>query len=362
MKGETDIRQYIKMKKTKVIIIILSLIFALTVLAAIIFHTYYAKMNFSDGSSKMATTEDVNAFNQEHETEAEDSDLEKIKLTEEKMRKNLETKKSDIVYTNDVFNILLIGSDERDGVGGSRSDCMILCSINKKSKEIVLTSFMRDCYVAIPGYGNNRLNAAYSFGGYKLLEQTLEQNFKLEIDRYAKVDFFAFMDIVDSIGGVDITLSDDEIEVLNAYLHEINEIEGKPIDTDYITGSAGTYHLNGKQTLAFTRNRYTGNSDFSRTERQRIVLEAIKNKISTCNIIELNNLLNAVLPNVTTDITSGECVSILLNAPAYMSYDLISNRVPYDGSFENIVTNKMAVLSLDFEENIKNLYRDIYHK
>lgn len=348
------------MKKTKITIIscvmVLLLIF---VCATTAFKGIYNKMNHENAdNSQISETEKSEYLENEKDNELIDSTQEEIDRINALIEKNIE-KGEELEFNDGVFNILLIGSDERETVQGSRSDCMILCSINKETHKVTLTSFMRDSYVSIEGHDNNRLNAAYAFGGTDLLIDTIESNFKIPIDRYVKVDFFAFMDIVDIVGGIDIELSDEEIKVLNDYLGEINMIMGED-GQDRIEGTAGTYHLNGKQALAYSRNRYTGNSDFSRTERQRKILIAIKNRVADCNIVELYKLLNTGLPYVTTDITEGEFLSLLIDFPAYISNDITSNRVPYDGSYTGATINKMSVLSLDFEENIANLKKDIY--
>lgn len=347
-------------KKLKIFISILVVLGFLVGTAGVVFKAYYSKLNYQKADSSVISSEEKEIYNKEQQDQnLIDSDESIIKEMENEILENIQSNSTEIPYNNNVFNILLIGTDDRETVQGSRSDAMILCSINKETKSITLTSFMRDCYVEIPNHGNNRLNAAYAFGGTQLLIDTIEQNFKIEIDRYAKVDFFAFMDIVDAVGGVDIDLSEDEIRVLNLYLGEVNEILNEQ-GTDSISGPAGVYHLNGKQALAYSRNRYTGNSDFSRTQRQRNVLNAIKESVKDCSIIELNNLLNTILPYITTDLTEGECLSLLLDAPSYLSNDMASNRIPYDGAYSGVTINKMAVLSLDFKENISNLYKDIY--
>ena len=121
-----------------------------------------------------------------------------------------------IMKDDDVKNILLIGQDAREGEGRQRSDSMILCSINTKTKKIVLTSLMRDMYVQIPGYSSNKLNAAYCFGGMELLDQVIENNFGITIDGNVAVDFFGFMDAMSVIGNLDIELTAEEAEIFSA--------------------------------------------------------------------------------------------------------------------------------------------------
>lgn len=325
------------------------------------FSSLYGKMNYQKSTEKTISDEEKNQYIKEEEDQnLIDSDSKEISEADNMLKINMEDAEK-LDFNDGVFNILLIGQDGRETVSGARSDCMILCSINEKTKRVILTSFMRDCYVSIEGHENNRLNASYAFGGVGLLKKTIENNFKIPIDRYVEVDFFSFMDIVDSIGGIDIELSDDEIKVLNDYLVEVNMILDEE-GSDKIDGKAGMYHLNGKQSLAYARNRYTGNSDYSRTERQRKILMAIKEEIKDYNPLQLLEIYNSVGKYITTDITAGEFLTMFINAPSYMKNEIVSNRVPYDNTFKELTIRKMAVLSLDFEKNIKLLKEDVYGK
>lgn len=349
-----------KQKVLKIILAVLcvGLIFILG--GYFVVDNYYSKMNYKTQDEVVLPANDNVSEEIEQDTQTtEDSPEELIKRMEDAIKKNLENESTQLVSSDEVFNILLIGSDNRAGVAGSRSDSNIVASINKSTKEITLTSFMRDSYVSIPGYSNNRLNASYAYGGPSLLIDTIETNFKIPIERYVQVDFFAFIDIIDAIGGVDIEISDAEMDLINKYSGEINRIQGLDSNADALTES-GLVHLNGKQALSYSRIRYVGNADFERTERQRKVLTNAFSKISDMNLIELNNLFNVVLPNITTDLTKGECISLLLDMADYKNYEIKSNRVPYDGTWSGIYVSGMAVLSIDFDTNIRNLQRDIY--
>lgn len=369
------------MKKIKKSIIILILIVATLLLTGVaIFFNYYNKMNIEEPDNIKITEEEKEKYdNQEKDESLVNSDDKTISDVENNINDNIsseikdildndlqnkgeespvtapdkETTLEDIINSKNIFNILLIGTDNREINGRGRSDSMIICSINKDTKEIYLTSILRDCYLSIPGYGNNRINASYAYGGTQLLIDTIKENFKINIDRYVKVDFFSFMKIVDCIGGIDIELSSDEIKVLNDYLWDKQA-------GDKITTGAGIYHLNGNQTLAYSRNRYTGHSDFARTNRQRKVLMAIKDKTKDLSIIELNSLFNELLPLVTTNLTEKECLEFLLDIKSYMKSDIKSNRIPYDKTYKGVTIDKMSVISIDFDTNIKNFYRDVY--
>ena len=261
-----------------------------------------------------------------------------------------------------VINVLLIGNDSRlDGDDG-RSDAMILVSISDKTKTITMTSLLRDMYVEIPGHDGNRLNAAYSYGGPELLMQTIEENFDIPVHRYALVNFQAFANLVDAVGGIDLELTNDEVQYVNGYLMEYNQLEGRDLATDFLDPSlSGMIHLNGPQALAFTRNRYIG-TDFGRTERQRKVLSAVIAKLPGSVLTNGGELADGLFPNLTTNLKQGECFSLSLNAWKFLSYDMVQQCVPIEGSYSNATIRDMAVLEVDFEANKKFLKSTLYGK
>lgn len=335
---------------------IVGLIFVLVVGAFLLFHHYYKKLNFDDGDVEFKTTE----YTPDEESLASDSDAELIESADAALRENLENNSTPVMFSDDVYNILLIGQDSRDKYTLGRSDSMIIVSINKKTDEIIMTSIMRDIYTTIPGVGNARINAAYAYGGADLLIDTIQANFKIKIDSYVAVNFYSFMDVVDAVGGVEISVSDAEVRVLNSYVEEINELEGLP-KNDGKLDKGGTYVLTGKQALGYSRIRYVGNADYERTERQRRVLEAVINKSKKLSLSKLNDLLEEVLPEVLTDIEEGQMLSLVLNFTTdYKDYDIKQCRVPYDGTYSGLTIDGADVLGIDFQTNINNLRRDIY--
>lgn len=282
---------------------------------------------------------------------------------EELLRRELEGETELIASNSNVMNILLLGSDTRAAGKAStgRTDSIIMLSINPDSKRIVMTSFMRDMYVKIPGYSSNRINVPYLLGGAPLLEKVIESNFGLPTDRYVTVDFYCFMDIVNIFGGIDQELSAEEIRDMQRIIQEMNELTGEARGTDLLpSSSAGTYHLNGKQALAYARSRYSSGGDSGRTQRQRNVLALLFEKAKGLNLIQLHELMETVLPSITTDMTKGEIISLLLKSKTYLSYELVSNRVPADGTGYNTMINEASVISVDFAANRKILADLIY--
>lgn len=245
---------------------------------------------------------------------------------------NKESNKEIIKANEDVINILLLGVEEFGGA--SNTDSIMIATINTKDNTMKLTSIMRDLYVTIPGYSNNRINSVYSKGGIDLLYETINLNFGVQLDGYAKVGFDAFEKIVDIVGGVEISLTEKEAK----YLNSTNYIS----EPKYRNVVAGKQVVNGNQALGYCRVRKvstgTESSDFGRTQRQRVVLNAIFNKVKSKNIIQLGFLMNDILTNVKieTDISKKQFTDIMVQGVKLNIKTLENKRIPSNGSFNNI--------------------------
>ncbi len=239
--------------------------------------------------------------------------------------------------SRDIVNILLIGQDRRPGETRARSDSMILCTINKETKTMVLTSILRDLYVQIPGYQDNRVNVAYAAGGMKLLNQTLEQNFGLQIDGNVEVDFSQFQTIVDLLGGVSIDLRQDEAKL-------INKNTGSKL-------TEGRNLLNGEQALNYARIRsLDGDGDFSRTNRQRKVINAILDTYKNAGLGTILSMLDDILPMITTDMSNLEILAYAMElGPMLPEMTVLSQRIPADGTYSGQMIRGMAVLVADMD-------------
>ena len=266
--------------------------------------------------------------------------------------------------SKDVTNILLVGTDSRQkGTKRSRTDTMIILSIDKKNNRVTMTSVLRDTYVTIPGVGKNRLNAAFVFGGPKLLFKTFDENFGIHLDKYVQIDFYNFIKLVDAVGGVDLKLSADEINVMNkTYIPYIDKSLKKKTTANLIKkNNTGIYHLNGIQALAYSRVRYVG-TDFARTERQRKVISQIIKKTKKLSVSELNDLADIVLPMITTNLSQGEVMSLLVNAKEYLNYKIVNGRMPINGSYKYMTVRGASVLGVNFAKNKKYWYKLVYGK
>lgn len=257
-----------------------------------------------------------------------------------------------------VTSVLLIGTDGRSLDERGRSDTMMLVSINSSTKKIHVTSFMRDSYVEIPGYGWDKLNASYSYGGAELLMDTIEHNFGVKIDDYVSINFLSFASIVDSVGGIDVDLSDAEAGEINVILQaEVNQIMGDNVTDDLLSGGGKNVHLIGKQALAYARIRHIGNADFERTERQRRVVDLVMNKMKSFSPIMMKNLASNVLPDVSTNMETSELYLLSLRAPMLLSYERVPLQIPVDGSYYGESTPSGDALIVDLDSNY-NVLRD----
>ncbi len=271
------------------------------------------------------------------------------------------------VSDDNVFNVLLVGTDARQDGRNGLSDSMILVSINKTTKQIVMTSFMRDINVQIPGTDAetwHKLNWAHSHGGAELLMDTLEFNFGVQIDYYAKVDFVAFAQIIDSVGGLDIEITQAEATAMQDPMREQNRILGNEYGTDYLY-EAGTYHMNGNQALAYSRIRKKVGDDFARTDRQRQVLTLISDKVKDMKLTELDKFIQDVLPKITTNMDKSTVKSLIFSMPLCLNYEKSSQRVPFGDnkeSWDYASTADGSVIQVDFEQNRQFLLDTIYRK
>ena len=247
-----------------------------------------------------------------------------------------------------ILNILLFGQDAH-GSGENdfgRSDTIILLSLDNLHQKIKLTSFQRDTYVTVPGYGDGKLNSAFSLGGVPLSIRMVEANFGIRVDKYACVDFNSFRKIIEVLGGVDIELSIDEIEYINAQIDVNNQLKYTEfLDVDY-SKETQVVHLDGFQALWYARNRGAdslgGISDYSfsgddwdRTQRQRKLLETImtslKEEASLTDIVEI---VNEIGPLVTTNLKKNDITFLVSNCMTYLDYDMVEMSIPTEPNWK----------------------------
>ena len=245
----------------------------------------------------------------------------------------------------DIENIALFGVDNSGAkYNEERSDAMKIISLNKTDKTIAITSVERDVVVYIPGdyqkYGH--FNWAYWFGGPKLAVQTLNYNLDLDITKYATFTFGAVEDLVDLLGGIDVELTGNEAATVG------------------IGSYAGTYTLNGKQALSYSRIRKL-DSDFTRMERQNYVIQAVMNKLKNQDILTIMNIVNEMLPSINTNLTVNEIKDYITSL---LSYDLgnIEQYKEPSGEYNDIQTcpGLGGYIVRSYSGMVENLHKNIY--
>lgn len=223
----------------------------------------------------------------------------------------------------EIVNIMLVGQDARPGEPAQRSDSMILMTFNRKTGEVILTSFLRDQYVPIPGFGNTKLCHAYSYGGMTLLNKTLETQYGVQIDGNVTFNFEGFEKIIDMLGGVEITLTQKEAKALN----------------DLVAGKwslkEGKQTLTGLQALRYSRLRHI-DSDFQRTERQRKVIMSVIEAYKNCSMSEMLEILEETMPLITTNIPKTDIYSYAFNLfPMLSGAQMKTQQMPAAGTFQS---------------------------
>jgi len=278
--------------------------------------------------------ETVDAPDSSEEMKQAESEIEEVK-------KNI-----DIPQDKNVYNILLIGTDNRGNEVNGRSDAMIILSVNKKTKQISLVSLMRGLYVQIPGRGYGMLNASYSYGGPKLLLKTIEENLRVRIDDYVSINFGGFTKAIDTVGGVNINLTTAEVNYLTKYFPN----EGLKV---------GTNRLNGTLALAFARIRKI-DSDFKRTGRQREVIEALIKKMTTLSISKLDSTARQLLPLVKTNKSGTALVGLAIDGLKYKNYPIKQMMLPIPDTHKMIVVRGTQMEWFDVTKNVEALHAQLY--
>ncbi len=262
-----------------------------------------------------------------------------------------------IMDSEDVINILLLGVENIFGETYGRSDSIMVASLNKKTGEIGLVSFLRDTYVKIPGHGSDRLNAAYSYGGAKLIMETIEENFRVDIDSYVIINFEGFEALIDELGGIKISLTPAESEYLNTTRYISNPEERNTV--------AGVQTMSGSQVLGYCRVRKvpTANGlqyDYGRTYRQRTVLKAVFDKYKEKNLVELYTVMKKCFSYVTAPASlesiAAECLQIVME---HRTLEFETLQIPAKGYFKDATIGGQEVLSF-YPKNIDILQEFLY--
>ena len=252
-------------------------------------------------------------------------------------------------------NIAIFGVDSRsDDYGiGNRSDCIIIASINNNTGEIKLISVYRDTYVNIEGHGLDKITHAYSYGEAPLAINTLNKNLDLNIKEFVTVNFDSVAEAVDQLGGVELTITADEIKYINGYISETSKVTGK---TSQNITKPGTYTVDGVQAVAYSRIRYTAGGDYKRTERMRTVIDAMFTKLKTRSLAQINSFADKILPHVYTNISAGDILSMVPNMAKYKVTESIG--WPYDTKGKTM--DRWYGIPITLESNVQQLHKEAF--
>lgn len=268
-----------------------------------------------------------------------------------------------IQHTDHIYNVLLVGTDERsDNTTGARnSDTMMLLTVNYKDEKITLTSLLRDTYVTYKYMSGGKerentakLNTAYAIGGIHTLISAIESNYGVKIDNYVRVNWFSFVDVFEVLGGVNVDVNQKDLETLNAVISDTCACLGISADNKKLV-VGGYQHLDAVQTLAYCRYRVS-DADFGRTERQREVLTQVFQKFKSSSLSKITELLNTVLPMLTTDLSEGNCASLLIKFPSIAGFKVEQLRLPAYREY----TEQGGSLIPDWDKTLRRLFKNTY--
>lgn len=293
------------------------------------------------------------------EIERTNIDTDKIVINDEVVETKTEKKKEEVKVSKGCRNIALFGVDARDGdLGkGSRSDTIMIANINMDTHEIKLVSVYRDTYLNLGNDSYNKCNGAYAKGGPEQAITMLNMNLDMDITDYVTVGFSGLIEAIDALGGIEIEVTDAEINHLNNYQLCMAEEMG----VDYIpVTEPGKQTLNGMQATAYCRIRYTKGDDFKRAERQRDVLGAMILKAKDASLTSLKDAVTAVLPSINTSLSVNEIISVLgtvaeYNVVASEGFPFENERAP-----ANVGSKGACIVPTTLEENVILLHELLY--
>lgn len=279
--------------------------------------------------------------------------IETVKLDADKLNISKEAKERGTGY----LNVALFGVDSREGElnKDTRSDTIMIASLNRETLEVKIVSVYRDTLLQQSDDTLNKANAAYSFGGPEGAIAMLNENLDMDIEHYVTVNFNALIDVIDAVGGVEIDVQPEEVNYINGYATEIIKVTGKGSGG---VNEPGLQTLNGVLATAYSRIRYTSGDDFKRTERQREVLTKVIEKLQGASLTQINKIIDKVFPEVSTNFTLTEILDYALDAFDYKLGE--TTGFPFDKSTDTLNKIGSVVIPVTLESNVKQLHEFLF--
>lgn len=360
-KNAESVNKSIKKKKArkskKWLIVLGAVLFAMLVLVGCVLAFLWSKLDLIRYDNEVdygVYTEQTIEQETEMEEEEEIVDISGLEMVETAP----EIPDSEIFEDSNVFNILIIGTDERteEFNVNARSDCMILLSIDRERNTVKLVSLERGIGAPIlDGVYKGQydwLTHIFRYGGAELLRKTVEHCFKVDVDHYVRFNFTSVTSIIDAIGGIELELTELEAQGLNGYVRTNAKAKHKM--------ETGLNHFDGYDALQFARLRFI-DSDWKRIERQRKVILATVDAVKDSSLLELNELANTVLPMVQTNLTKLEIAELVLYAPKFLTATFDQMTIPKEGTYGGMgVIYDKGAFAVDYEINNDLLHRFFY--
>lgn len=346
-----------KKNKTKetliaVLCFILCIVLVVSGALAIIIRSKFNKMNFGDGFG--GNPDATFLYEEENLNFQQISDIENAESVKE-LVKSWATNGGDKLYSKNVINVLLIGEDDEDG--SHRSDSTMLLTVNKKTKKITLTSFLRDSYTYMNIAGQDRYdktNHSYSWGGAAKLMEVLSNNYKIKIDHFVSINYRSFVDAVDELGGVSVMVTDAEANFMNRTT-KMKGFESGP-----------NVRLDGEHALVFARIRKL-DGEPERTERQRRLITSLITSVRSSTLSDLNNAIDKFLPYVSTNYSKSEILSLGTKAitEGWLNYEIVSQVAPSEETRMGFTgyrtyTGNLDVWIVDYVKASRELQLSLY--
>lgn len=332
----------------KLILISLCIFIFLTLVVIIYVHSTFKKIkiiSMPSNNEELGIDDNYNTF--------KDDILNKIILN----KNMIEKKKINEVSALKITNIAIFGLDRRNMDDASRSDCIMILSVDEVTKSMKLSSIMRDTYVSVHDHGMTKITHVYAYGGPILAVRTLNENFGLDIRDFITVDFFQLEKLIDILGGVEVNITPDEIECLNAGVKESADIQKKSATPITVPG---TQVLNGMQTVAYCRIRHTVGDDYKRTERQRDVMQCILEKLFKVDISRYPEVIANLLPYVETSLNSSKILKLGMDVYTDGMHNIEKQRFPLDKCSRGATIDGIWYLVTDIDTTKSQMHKFIY--